>query len=736
MPPLNRLAGSASPYLRQHQSDPVDWYPWGEEALARAKELDRPLFLSIGYSACHWCHVMGHESFSDVETARAMNDLVVAIKIDREERPDIDAVYMEAVQAATGSGGWPMSVFATPDGRPFFAGTYFPDRPRHGSPAFRQVLAAVADVWGNRREDVERQADALAEAVASRVSPPPLFGTTRGSAGDELGGAGADATGTSEGADGAGADATGTSEGADGTGRLDRAQVAAATRAACERLEQMADPEWGGFGRAPKFPQPLLVDLLLRAHVQGLGGKAVRSAAVEGGGAPEPSAALSTALRALEAMAAGGIWDHVGGGFSRYSVDRMWLVPHFEKMLYDQALLGRAYLHAWQATGEQRWLAVLDELVSYVLGDLRLSSGALASAEDADSEGEEGRFYTWPAAEFDAACGPELAGPARAYFGVTDEGNFEGRNILSLSSDPARAGEPRPAAIEQARAALAEVRSRRVRPGLDDKVLTEWNAMMCATLAEASLAAGRADWMEGAARIASELLESSRLPGGRVLRTPAGGGAPILGYATDLAWLVEACVRLSEASGDAAWLAPAAEVADQLLELFVDGETGGLFSTGSDAEALVVRPRELFDNVTPSALSVAGVALCRLGALSGDTRYGDAAAALVASVGDVLLSSSTGLPELLRAADLVVNGTVEVAVTGDRDDLVRVVARLGHPRVVLARGDPDAPGALPLLAGKQAGHAYVCRFGACRLPVATEEALADELAAALEVPAA
>jgi hypothetical protein len=708
VPDPNRLAGSSSPYLRQHQFDPVDWYPWGEEALSRAKELDRPLFLSIGYSACHWCHVMGHESFADEATASDMNDSVVAVKVDREERPDIDSVYMEAVQAATGSGGWPMSVFATPDGRPFFAGTYYPDRPRHGTPAFRQVLAAVVDVWTNRRADVEHQADALADAVAKRVAPPaPLVAVAP-----------------------------------DGT----RGSMAAAAA----RLADISDPEHGGFGRAPKFPQPLLLDLLLGAHVSRIGAGTDGGARptgtadkqpnaeaeaddVEDRGTPRP--ALQVALDALGALAAGGIWDHVGWGFSRYSVDREWLVPHFEKMLYDQALLGRVYLHAWQVTGDRGWLRVLEELVGYVLGDLRLASGALASAEDADSEGEEGRFYTWEAAEFDAVLGPELAPTARAYWGVTDAGNFEGRNILSrpFRAGPSTAGPgERPAEIERARELLVATRSGRVRPGLDDKVLTEWNAMMCATLAEAALAAGRDDWLAAAEEIVTVLLEASRLDNGRVLRTPAREGeAPILGYSTDLAWLVEACVRLAEAKGDPAWLTPAIEVADQLLDLYLDAETGGLFTTGTDAEALVVRPRELYDNVTPSATSVAAVALSRLAALSGAEHYADAAARLVASGEAVIAESPTAVPELLRAADLVRAGTVDVAVTGDRTDLVRAAAARWHPRIVIAWAGAGAEGAFPLLADRPDGHAYVCRYGECRLPVAAADALAAEIDAAL-----
>jgi uncharacterized protein len=679
--PENRLGAETSPYLRQHRHDPVDWYPWGPEALQRARELDRPLFLSIGYSACHWCHVMAHESFSDEETAAEMNDLVVAVKVDREERPDVDAVYMEAVQAATGRGGWPMSVFATPDGRPFYAGTYFPNKPGRGAPTFRAVLAAVTKAWASERETVVGQADELADAVARRLAPPQGLQPAHG----------------------------------------ERA-VGAAIEEACGRLAEMADPLHGGFGMAPKFPQPLFLDLLLRAHVEGLGADA--------GGAP-----LELALAALEAMASGGIWDHLGGGFSRYSVDREWLVPHFEKMLYDEALLARVYLHAWQVTGDQRWRQVLDEIVTYVLRDLLLPGGGLASAEDADSEGEEGRFYLWAEREIEDVLGPES--PALEWWGVSPGGNFEGRNILYRAE---QGDLLRPPAIEVARQRLIAVRSKRVRPGRDDKVLTEWNAMMCATLAEAALATGEAAWEEAAVRLGTLLVgRSRRSSDGRVLRCPqrSDGQADLLGYSADAAWLIEACVRLAECAGDPSWLAAGSEVADQLLELFEDRKEGGLFTTGADAEKLVVRPRELYDNVTPSALSVSVGALARLGSLLGRDDYRDASARLLDSAASFVARAPTAVPGLLGAADLHSSGIVEVAVTGDRRDLVRHVGRQFLPRTVLAwtsrSGPPrasDAPASV-LLAGREEGFAYVCRAGACRLPAGTAEQLDGELVAAL-----
>ncbi len=688
----NRLGAETSPYLLQHRHDPVDWYAWGPEAFARACELDRPLFLSIGYSACHWCHVMGHESFADEATAEEMNRTVVAVKVDREERPDVDAVYMEAVQAATGRGGWPMSVFATPDGRPFFAGTYFPNREGVGSPTFRAVLAAVADAWANRREAVVDQADSLSGAVAARLAPPDVAALAE---------------------DGAGA-----------AGALDGATVTAALAATCKRLVEMADPLEGGFGRAPKFPQPLFLELLLHADAEGLGEEP-----------PDGRRPRAVALQALEAMASGGIWDHLGGGFARYSVDRRWLVPHFEKMLYDEALLARAYLHAWQLTGDARWRQVLEEIVDYVQRDLALPGGGVASAEDADSEGEEGRFYVWGLDEVEAVLGPELAPQAVEWWDVQPGGNFEGRNILVRA---VRGDLLRPPAIEEARRRLFEVRALRPRPGRDDKLLTEWNAMFCAVLAEAALVTADASWRAAAEELGDVLLERCRRPGDRrVLRcpTPEGGRDELLGYSGDVAWLLEACVRLAECTGHERWLGAAAELADQLLALFEDPERGGLFTTGHDAEELVVRPRELYDNVIPSATSVAVTSLARLAALTASPRHEAAARRLLDSAAAVVAGAGTAVPALVVAADLVVTGIVQVAVTGRRDDLVRRAGEQFLPRAVLAWVDDGEaaagmPGS-PLLAGRPPGYAYVCQAGACRLPASTPEAMDEELRSAL-----
>ncbi len=689
-PPENRLARETSPYLRQHRFDPVEWFPWGEEALQRARELDRPLFLSIGYSACHWCHVMAHESFSDPATAAEMNESVVAVKIDREERPDLDAVYMEAVIAANGHGGWPMSVFATPDGRPFMAGTYFPDRPRQGMPSFRQVLAAVRDVWSTRRTDIEEQADRLAEAVAGRLRLPPEPQP--------------------------GVDTT--------AGRLivTPDDVARATGAAVRRLQEMADPELGGFGRAPKFPQPLLLDLLLRASV--------------GGGATSDElgrGALAVALRALEAMAAGGVYDQVGGGFHRYSVDREWLVPHFEKMLYDQALLARVYLHAWQVTKDQRWRQVMDETVGYVLDRLAHPSGALCSAEDADSEGEEGRYYVWDAAEFDLAVGPDRARAAREWYGVGERPNFESNRYVLTCAHPAQL--IRPPEIEAARQLLLARRSVRTPPGLDDKVLTEWNAMACAVLAEIAGATGTEAYEVAAEGIAAVLMDARSRNGGITPRAVREDGGPVLaGYATDVSWLADALVRLFELTGRTRHLEAAREVAEELVSQFVDEATGAIHTTRAGALVPVVRPVESTDGVTPSAASVAARALIRLGTLVGDDHLVQVAERLVGSLAGVLAQAPTAVPELLWAAELVVNGPVEVVATGAGRALLGEVRRRYLPTAVTAFVADDGRQSelqLPLLEGRDDDAVYVCRAGACRLPAHDASTVHRELDAVL-----
>ncbi|UDY35996.1 thioredoxin domain-containing protein [Dermatobacter hominis] len=701
----NRLADQTSPYLRQHADNPVDWWPWGDEAFALARETDRPVLLSVGYSSCHWCHVMAHESFEDPAVAALVNDWFVPIKVDREERPDVDAVYMEATQAMTGHGGWPMTVFADPDGRPFFCGTYFPPDPRHGQPAFTQVLQAVHEAWAGRRDELLEQAERLTESLRRGVGVPP--------------------------------------EGASpGTAELDEATMG---------LLAAFDADWGGFGRAPKFPQTMSLDHLLRQHA--------RSGS---------AAAIGAVVTSLDAMAAGGIHDHLGGGFSRYSVDRQWLVPHFEKMLYDNALLLRVYAHAAQVTGEQRFADVAAAIVDYVLRDLSHPDGGRYSAEDADSlpsagsdHAEEGAFYVWTptqvAEALDAAGLGERTEATLEWYGITAGGNFEGASIPNRLH--ARGDLARPDEIEAARIALLAARSERPRPGLDDKVLTEWNALFVAALAEAGAALGRADWVAEAVRTAEFLCRELRAGAegapedgagpGRWLRSWQAGGrdgsledggeagagtdgagrARHLAYAADHGALLDAFLSLSEATGERRWLDEAVAVADALDTLFVDDD-GTVWSTGTDAPDLLVRPREVMDNATPSGASLAATGFLRLGALTGDPRWSERGAAILRALGAVVARHPLGFGNLLWALQMEAYGLTELVISGDRPDLVAVAHRAFRPITVLSWGEPlDGP----LWEGRHDsgadGRAYVCRDHTCEAPISDPAALADALRA-------
>ncbi|MGI8794751.1 MAG: thioredoxin domain-containing protein [Acidimicrobiales bacterium] len=655
----NRLSGETSPYLRQHEDNPVDWWPWGPEAFAEAKARDVPVLISVGYSACHWCHVMAHESFENTDIAAAMNESFVSIKVDREERPDVDAVYMEATQAMTGSGGWPMTVFADQDGQPFFAGTYFPPQSAHGRPGFPDILSAVAEAWTERRSEIAEQASALADAVRARTALAPDPDATVG------------------------------------THLL---------HAAYDRLRNAFDPEWGGFGGAPKFPQASFIELLFRAHARNRAG--------------ETKGMITSTL---DGMASGGIYDHLGGGFARYSVDARWLVPHFEKVLYDQAQLLRAYTRGFQITGDERYRQVATETVTYVLRDLALKAGGIASAEDADSEGEEGKFYVWTTAEITAILGPSAANEAIAWWGVTDAGNFEGNNILHR---PKGAPLARPEPIEQARQALFDAREKRIRPGLDDKVLTEWNAMWIAALAEAGAALGEDSWIATAAANAEFLLRALRSDDGRWMRSWQGDQARHLAYAVDYAWLVEAFTRLSEATGEARWLAEAVGAADALIELFWDHVDGGLFTTGDDGERLIARAKDYYDGATPSANGVAALALARLGALTGGSRWSEHAGAILDWAAGPLGETPQAFTYMLGAVDFLDPGPTELAVVGDRPDLVRAIHERYLPSAVLAWGEPTDS---PLWTDRSSGAAYVCRDFVCQAPATTIDELVAQL---------
>jgi uncharacterized protein YyaL (SSP411 family) len=682
----NRLASETSPYLRQHADNPVDWYPWGEEAFAEARRRDVPILLSVGYSSCHWCHVMAHESFENPAIATAMNEQFVNVKVDREERPDVDAIYMQAVQAMTGQGGWPMTVFLAPDGRPFYGGTYFPPEDRPGMPGFPRLMEAVTDAWRNRRDDLLQSAGQLQEAIEQSTA----IGTRGGMP-------------------------------------VPRELLSTAV----ENLRQQFDPRFGGFGRAPKFPQAMTLAFLLDCVAAG-----------EDRDAEEPSP-LAMATVSLDAMAAGGIYDQVGGGFHRYSVDAHWLVPHFEKMLYDQALLVRAYVRVWLVTGEERYRRIVEETVGYVLGVLRHPDGGFFSAEDADSEGVEGKFYCWSYQELHDLAGDDFTELVR-HFGITMRGNFEDPhtgfrgNILHAVGPT----DERPEALDRVLPKLRHVRAQRVRPGLDDKVLLGWNALFLRALAEAADAFGRDDWMAAARDNARFLLGSMRRTDGRLLRSwQDGRAADIPAFAEDHGALLEALVTLAEVDA-LTWLPEARTVADDLIRLFADEERGGFHTTGSDAESLIVRPKDFQDNATPSENSLAANGLLRLAALTGDDALGDRGTRWVRTLAPVLGEHPTAFAHLLEAARRVLGPSRELVLVGDPADARTVALRdtlrstLVPASVRLVATPATDPAVSPLLEGRVGGgvdgaatgpQAYVCEGMSCRLPVGTPDELLAQL---------
>ncbi|HEV3230083.1 MAG TPA: thioredoxin domain-containing protein [Solirubrobacteraceae bacterium] len=672
----NALARETSPYLLQHKDNPVDWLPWGPEALSRSREQDKPMLVSIGYSACHWCHVMERESFEDPETARLMNNLFVCVKVDREERPDIDGIYMEAIQAMTGQGGWPLNIFLTPEQVPFFGGTYFPPEPRSGMPSFRQVLAAVAEAWEERGDEIREASGVMVERLnaGARLSPSkqPIQAAI-----------------------------------------LDQAVGA---------LLRSYDQRHGGFGGAPKFPPSGTLEFLLQ--------RAAGHPAVSG---PEAQMAVST----LGHMARGGIYDQVGGGFARYAVDASWTVPHFEKMLYDNALLARAYLHAWQLDGAERLLGVCRETLDWVLREMRSAEGGFFSALDADSDGEEGKFYVWTVGELEAALGSD-ADAAISYFGATEEGNFEGRNVLQAHG-------PEPEALDRIRSRLLQVRSERQRPGLDDKQLTSWNALMISALADAGSvlrqaedAALRADgerYLAAAGDGAEFVLSHLRGPDGRLLRTYRNGEARLNGYLEDHGFLIEALLTLYEATFQERWFAEARALADVTIERFSDPERGGFYSTASDHESLIARRKDLEDTPLPSGASATAFGLLRLAALTGEHEYERQAVGVLRLLHEVAAQHPTAFGHLLAAIDFHTSAVHEVALVGaDVGSLERVVRERWRPHLVLAaapEGTSDA--VVPLLRDRPAvdgrSAAYVCQRFTCQRPVTEPEELAALLQA-------
>ena len=705
--PSNRLADETSPYLLQHAHNPVDWFPWGREALERARLLDRPIFLSIGYAACHWCHVMERESFEDPTTAVDLNAAFVAIKVDREERPDLDAIYLDAVQALTGQGGWPLSVFLTPDGRPFYGGTYFPSERRHGLPAFRDVLAAIALAWHDDRAGVEAVADRVAATLAGRSGEP--VATAEDAAASPL-----------IGLDGRPLVARPTRLSVVDEGLLERA---------VERIEAAFDPQGGGWGDAPKFPQPMTIEFLLRRH------------AATGAELP-----LAMAHRSLEAMAEGGIHDQLGGGFARYSTDERWLVPHFEKMLYDNAQLARAYLHAWQISGEPRFRDVAVVTLDYLLRDMVVADGPFAASQDADTAAVEGATYLWDADEVTGALGRDAPLFCAAY-DVAPGGNWEGRTILHRVADDAALadafGLPVPQVAERlaaARARLLEARDRRPQPARDDKALAAWNGLAIGTFADAGAVLGRADYLGAATRAAEGLLGGLLDDAGRLRRSWRDGRASGTGVLEDYALLGSGLLDLYEATFEERWFLVARRLLEAMLDHFAD-PAGGFFDTADDHERLIARPKGLQDNALPSGNATAATALLRLAAFSGEGRFRDAAEGGLALVAGIVERYPTAFAQWLTALDLSARPIDEVAVVGAPDDprtmaLIAAVRERYRPRLVLAAADPGsaARSAVALLHDRHLRDrqptAYRCRGFACRAPV-TEAA---ELSAQLDQP--
>jgi uncharacterized protein YyaL (SSP411 family) len=687
----NRLAHETSPYLLQHAHNPVDWHAWGEEAFALARATDRPLLISIGYSACHWCHVMEHESFSDPETARVINEGFVPIKVDREERPDVDSIYMRAVQALTGHGGWPLNVFVTPEGVPFYGGTYFPPARRHGMPSFREVLGAVRTAWGRDREAVERSAaeirTSLERAASQRMEWAP-----------------------------------------DLEGGVPAVEL---TQHAARALAARFDPVHGGFGAAPKFPQPMLISFLLRHHHR-----------------TGDEQALTMSLHTLRRMAAGGMRDHLGGGFHRYSVDARWLVPHFEKMLYDNALLARAYLEAWQATGADDLRRVCESTLDYVLADLRHPAGGFLAARDADSEGEEGRFYVWTPDEVDAVLGADEGSLFRRVYDVTDVGNFEGRNILWLPHDVeaiARSQGLGMDALEErlaaARARLLAVRAGRPEPFRDTKVITGWSALMARALAEAGGALGRPEYVAAARDALRFTVASARDERGALLHVWTDGRAKIPAQLEDVAALGNALISLHEATLGPTWLVEAARLCDDLLARFWDEAEGVFYDTASDAEALVIRPRDPSDNAVPSGNSLAVELLLRGARLLERAEWRRAAERVLEREAPGIAQWPSAFGHLLAQMEEELAEPVEAVIVGAPGDdaagaLLTAALRPFVPGRVITGGAPGAqpPLEIPLLEGKTArdgrAAAYVCRARVCGAPVTAADALERALAGA------
>ncbi len=680
----NRLASETSPYLLQHAENPVDWYPWGEEALARAREEDKPILVSIGYSACHWCHVMEHESFENPEIAAKMNDLFINIKVDREERPDLDAIYMTAVQALTGQGGWPMNVFLTPDGTPFYGGTYFPPEDKQGMPGFPKVLEAVAEAYRERREEVDENAEQIREMLRRSAQELPQPGDLQGAIADE----------------------------------------------ASEALARSFDARNGGFGSAPKFPQPAIIEYLLR--------QAKRA---------NDTRAEVMARRTLDRMAAGGIYDHLGGGFARYAVDAVWLVPHFEKMLYDNAQLASAYLAGFQAYHDPRYRKVAEETLDFVAREMTGEHGGFFSTLDADTEGHEGRFYVWTPEEIDAALPPEDAALLKAWFAVTPAGNFEGTTVLStprsLETVATEAGvmtDELSAAIERSVPILLATRETRTRPGRDEKVITAWNGMMLRAFADGGRILQRPDFLVIARKNASFVLEHLQRDG-VLLRSWKDGDARITGFLEDYALFIDGLLALYRATLESRWLEEALRLTEGMTARFASEENAGFFDAAADHATPITRSRDLHDGATPSGNAVAADVLLRLGAMSGNDAWTARASALLQALASTMREHPLAAGRYLSALSFYLGPVQELALAGDRESegvqaLLDASYGVYSPNLIVGYVDEGAPelvARLPFLQDRPArggqATAYLCEHMACLPPVHDPEALARLLEA-------
>jgi uncharacterized protein YyaL (SSP411 family) len=680
-PFTNRLVSETSPYLRQHAHNPVDWHPWGEEALRKAKELDRPIFLSIGYSACHWCHVMEHESFENPEIGKILNDHFISIKVDREERPDLDQIYMTAVQILTQRGGWPMSVFLTPALKPFYGGTYFPPADRHGLPSFRRLLLHIAEAWQKQRNVIDEQAGHLTEHVqtALRLETGPA----------QLG--------------------------------------ADVLKQAGQKLSRSFDPTYGGWGQAPKFPHPMEIRLLLRL------GRRIGD-----------DGYLDMAKKTLEHMARGGMYDQLGGGFHRYSTDDRWLVPHFEKMLYDNALLAAAYVEAHQATGEPFYRQIVEETLDYVRREMTRDDGPFFSTQDADSEGVEGKFFVWSEEEIERILGKHEADFFSAVYDVTAEGNWEGHNILHRGrSDEQEAkilGIPLDELqrrLRESRQKLLAARSRRVWPGRDEKILTSWNGLMIAAFAQAGQVFEKPEYTAAAEKAAGWILDNMRTREGRLLRTTFARSTPKLnGYLEDYAYLIDGLISLYEATFEPRWLTAALDLTRVMREQFWDEAEGGFFYTGKDHEELIARTKDPHDNATPSGNAMAVTALLRLAKLTGRADLHDMAERTLNLFSGLMRGSPMAAGQMLIAFDFQLGPVREFAVVGDAanaetNQVLRLIRRRFDPHKVVCgkRGvvtHEDVEKMVPLLANRSAQGVvttYICENQTCQAPVVGARAL-------------